>query len=167
MRAFSTAAAAFCVALTALGVQAAARPLSPDLTGTWEVVQLMVGPGEVQALAENDPSYIGARLRVGPSAWTWDRRGRTAETLKDRCDSPTITRAERHAPRLLADYFNGPIALPRAGNGQAFSLACNKASAFGPRRPMPLIILPGGRIALPWYDNGLLVLRRLQARQAR
>ena len=147
----------------AAATSAAAAPQHrlPDLVGTWEIVQVVVGPGDVQALVENDPSYLGTKLRISRQNWAWDRSSSREESLKDQCDDWSASKLSKSPSKLLSDYFDGPIVLSGVKFGQSASLTCAGKSAFGPDKPMPLVVMRNGRIALPWYDNGLLVLRRL------
>jgi uncharacterized protein YecT (DUF1311 family) len=110
----------------------------------------------VQALLDDDASYVGANLAITDAALQWDPAGRTG-TLNDRCEGPSITPVNKPANEVLVGYFEAPIKVPEADDALAYSIHC-RAGSFGPGDGSPLLSLSEHRIALPWYDNGLLIL---------
>jgi len=148
------------VALLPAVASAAVPDLEKQLAGSWRVVQVVVGPGDVQALTANDPAYMGVRLSILAEFLSWDKPGRRDLDLDDRCQQPVVSEKPISGDVVLQKYFGGPVRFPPSRTARSLSLSCNSTSQFGPERPMPLLLLKDGRIALPWYDNGLLVLRR-------
>lgn len=93
-----------------------------SLTGAWRVVAVRVAPSPVQALSENDPSYMGAVLDVTPAELSW-RQPYKVSSLSYRCDRPRLERGtlscrtgdfgppgshlKRTGRRLSLDWFDG------------------------------------------------------------
>lgn len=93
-----------------------------SLTGAWRVVAVRVAPSPVQALSENDPSYMGAVLDVAPAQLSW-RQPYKVSSLSYRCDRPGLERAtlscsngdfgppgshlKRTGRRIFLDWFDG------------------------------------------------------------
>ncbi|MBP7001312.1 hypothetical protein [Amaricoccus sp.] len=122
-------------ALVGLGLAGAASAAPVSALGTWVVTKVENDPGmRATALVDDDPSYLGAVLRIAPSGITWDTGRTNGEGTYDGCA----------APRLA----------PGAGG---VAVTCGGA-AWGPGAT--LTPLGANRLRLDWYDGGVLTLTR-------
>ncbi|USW03716.1 hypothetical protein ACTACV_27335 [Pseudomonas syringae] len=126
-----------------------------QLEGRWEVISATVGNGRIQSLSNDDPSLMGKRLSITATRLFWDHVQNATDAP---CEKPSIkpTRRDNDADARATVRKAGGPAL------SAFSVACESGS-WGPNKaPSPTILaMPDGSIAIWWFDNGLLRLRRI------
>jgi hypothetical protein len=137
----------------------AARDIAA-LAGRWRVTRLAVGDG-VQALAADDPAYVGQRLVLGTDRFAWATPRASGATLSDVCDGPAL--APLPEPGAGAEQRQHATALARLGVTKADALAveCDRGT-WGPEAAGGAILFPAGddRLAMSWYDGGMLLLVR-------
>jgi hypothetical protein len=146
-------------ATTAPASSRAAPPVKTarHLYGHWQIVGVAVSDTGVQALASDDPSYMGRRLTFTAARLSWDTPKQGATEAP--CDRPSITPTPRDNDpdaRATVRKIGGPAS-------RAFAVAC-AAGSWGPAQaPSPtLLAMPDGTVGMWWYDGGLLKLRRVR-----
>lgn len=103
--------------------------------GTWTVAAVETDPSmPVTAVGDNDPAYMGAKLTISRGAIRWDTAATNGQGTYDACPSP------RFAP-----FAKGVV------------VTCG-GQPWGP--DATLVPASGGEIRLPWFDGGILVLKR-------
>lgn len=145
---------------TAMAAPATSRQASSSVSmlyGHWQVTGVAVSDIGVQALARNDPAYMGRRLSFTHDRLAWDKP--KAISTEAPCIAPTIRPTAPDGDpeaRALVRRIGGPAT-------RTFSVSCRN-SPWGPAAPpAPMILaLRDGTIGLWWFDGGLLKLRRLR-----
>jgi len=128
-------------------------PSAQTLYGHWRIVGVTVPRDGVQALATDDPNYVGQRLTFTLTRLSWDRPNPSYGGTP--CVAPVIRPARLgRAPDERLGDLRGKIV-------RSFSVGC-AAGAWGPVRPPApeIMTLRDGTIALWWFDGALLTLRR-------
>ena len=112
-------------------------PIDLDvLAGFWTVMGVEVPDDDIQALVEDDPTYMDAQLTITADAITWTAAGRTG-TLDpaDDCESPIFDLG-----------------------GSSYSVTCG-SDPWGP--PVTDMSMPANdTLIFTWYDEGKLHLTR-------
>lgn len=150
MRAFFLATAALAASCAAVAV-AQPKDATMGFAGHWRVTGVAVSDDSVQALSDNDPSFMGKRLTVSSSRLAWDK----PTVTHDSCVNPRFTRLGTPAPAELRAQLR-KLGLPRP---TSFSIRCQSGS-WGPGDGGMIFRGAGGVFAMPWYDGGLLKLAR-------
>ncbi|MFC6792163.1 hypothetical protein ACFQE0_22835 [Methylobacterium komagatae] len=127
----------------------AGDPISA-FTGHWRVAKVAVPDIGVQALADNDPSLMGKRLTFTSTRLAWDRTPSTGDV----CEAPDFQPLERLPPDVQPE-------LRKLGMRQpvAYAVHC-QSGMWGPGRDPVIYRGAAGALALPWYDNAVMMLVR-------
>ena len=129
-------------------------PTVQALYGRWRIIGVAVPRDGVQALATNDPNYVGQRLTFTHARLSWDTPNPSYGGTP--CVAPAIrpVRPGRGGDERIAK-IRGQIV-------GAFAVGC-KGGAWGPAAPPApeIMALRDGTIALWWFDGALLTLRRV------
>lgn len=123
------------LALAALLVAAPAMAGEVSALGTWTVTAVETDPSmPVTGVGDDDPSYMGAKLTISRGAITWNTAATDGRGTYDACSSP------RFAP-----FARGVV------------VTCG-GEPWGPEAT--LVPASGNELRLPWFDGGILVLKR-------
>lgn len=149
---------------------AAADPVASQidfaaLAGRWKVTGVAVGGG-VQALARNDPAYMGQVMDVSADKLAWAKDGAPASgaTLSDSCEGPVTARQEGAAAKDYDGQFAAQLTQLKIEKPDPHAVECDGGN-WGPEAAGGAILFPAGkdRIAMSWYDNAMLLLERQPA----
>lgn len=150
------AAVAPCAPVQAQRATSPAAPTARSFHGHWQVAGVAVSDVGVQALAKDDPSYMGRRLTFTPDRLSWDRPRPISTEVP--CTTPRIM------PAANASDAESRAIIRRLGAGatRSYSVACGTGS-WGPVAPPAgaMLAFRDGTVGLWWYDGGLLTLRRI------
>ncbi|MEC3912587.1 hypothetical protein U5A82_19540 [Sphingobium sp. CR2-8] len=144
------------VDLVASGIDFAA------LAGRWTVAGVAVGENGVQALAKDDPAYMGQMLEIASDHLAWSPgQSASAANLSDRCDDPVTARQTGAAAQDYDRQFANQLAALGIHAPQPHAVECDSGQ-WGPEAAGGAILFPapGGRIAMSWYDGAMLLLER-------
>ena len=126
----------------------AGAPNYADLIGTWRVSAVAVNSDGMQALQIDDPQFMGAVVQFGADKIVWLKGtpSRRIDPAADNCEG---------APRLTPAIARNPETIFQVDGG--FNVVCG-GYGWGPGA----VIRPAddGTVALYWYDNGVLTLKR-------
>lgn len=141
---------------------AAARIDFTTLAGRWEVKGVAVAGRGVQALATNDPAYMGQMLDIDADHLAWaSAQAPTGATLSDRCDGPVTARQTGAAAGDYDAQFATQLAAFGIEKPDPHAVECDSGQ-WGPEPAGGAILFPapGGRIAMSWYDGAMLLLEK-------
>lgn len=141
---------------------AASRIDFATLAGRWKVVGVAVPKSGVQALAKDDPAYMGQLLDISVEQLIWVRGENVkGATLSDRCDGPVTARQTGAAAQDYAQQFAAQAKALHIDQPDPHAVECEDGQ-WGPEAAGGVIILPGpdGRIAMSWYDGAMLLLQK-------
>ncbi len=127
----------------------AGEPVSA-FTGYWRVARVAVPDAGVQALADDDPSLMGKRLTFTSMRLAWDRAPMTGDV----CTGPSFEPLERLPPDLQPGFRKLGMRRP-----VAYAVHC-QSGTWGPGRDPIIYRGAAGALALPWYDNAMMMLVR-------
>lgn len=103
--------------------------------GTWTVAAVETDPSmPVTGVGDDDPAYMGAKLTISRDAIRWDTTATNGQGAYDACLSP------RFAP-----FAKGIVV---TCGGQPWGAEAT------------LVPVSSGEIRLPWFDGGILILKR-------
>lgn len=124
------------------------------LYGSWHVAGVAVSDLGVQAMVDDDPSFMGRRLSFDHDQLSWKV---SKDLNEDVCKGPVF-----HKLPAMSGAETEPQ-LRKLGIGKAvrYSVEC-KSGSWGPfDKETPVFFLAqDGTLALSWYDGGLLRLER-------
>jgi len=157
--------------------------LPPAVLGTWKVksVHVDLGSGRRMAYQWNDPDLVGDVITISDNEIV----SNTPEARQ--CLHPKVATWRTTASSLIAETLAGhgypsesptvkDYDLPLAPNSlvEAYAVQCNLGH-FGPYQLKParlkfgikdgtwIIVLPGGRLAVRWYDQTILILGKVKS----
>jgi len=118
------------------------------MIGTWRVTAVAVTSDGMQALQIDDPQFMGAVVHFGADkiAWLKGTPSRPIDPAADNCEGvPHFTPAVARNPETIFQVDGG------------FNVVCG-GYGWGPGA----VIRPvdAGTVALYWYENGVLTLKR-------
>lgn len=158
-----SAAAAAPVAASAPAAAPAAQGVLrvADIAGTWTVSAVHVLPARVQALVNDDPAYLGEKLTIDAEQMGWANPNKSAATLGDICQAPTLTLAgETFAAALAARGGEPPADLGEGADANAYAVGCG-VGEWGPQPEAAVLArTASGELVMSWYDGAILRLRR-------
>lgn len=130
-----------------------AAQLISTFQGDWKVTSVAVSDTGVQALQDNDPTFMGKHASFTPDALAWV----PADSAEDACKQPTF-RKLTVAPDADVQGRLDKLGLSRA---TPYSVRCGSGS-WGPMGEEDPAFFVGadGTLGLVWYDGGLLKLTR-------
>ena len=132
------------------------------LAGRWTVMGVAVGDHGVQALAKDDPAYIGRKLEIHGDHLAWSPgQSASAANLSDRCDDPVTARQTGAAAQDYDRQFASQLATFKIDAPQPHAVECDSGQ-WGPEAAGGAILFPApdGRIAMSWYDGAMLLLEK-------
>lgn len=149
----------------------AAAPLDPaasridfaGLAGQWKVVGVAVAESGVQALAKDDPAYMGQLLDIAAERLSWVKgKAAAGATLSDQCDGPVTARQTGAAAQDYERQFAAQTKALHIAQPDPHAVECDDGQ-WGPEAAGGAIILPApdGRIAMSWYDGAMLLLQKM------
>ncbi|RMT27411.1 hypothetical protein ALP50_05240 [Pseudomonas syringae pv. spinaceae] len=120
------------------------------LYGSWHVTGVAISGSGVQALADDDPSFMGRHLSFNHDQLAWKA---STDLTEDVCKAPIF-----HKLPAMSGTEPEPQ-LRKLGIEKAvrYSVEC-KSGSWGPfDKETPVFFLAkNGSLALSWYDGGLL-----------
>lgn len=103
--------------------------------GTWTVAAVETDPSmPITGVGVNDPAYMGAKLTIARDAIRWNTAAANGQGTYDACPAPRFAAAATGVVVTCGGQPWGPDAT--------------------------LVPVASGELRLPWYDGGILVLKR-------
>lgn len=167
-----------CVATTSHATDTLKKPdigILSNIVGTWEVVGVHVDTGATRTL-----HYRPDDFRLTGRIFQFSSKGITSNTPERQdCQSPGIavslpiarliesSMAGRRIPPAIPTAEDYQLQLPANPNVSAFTVKCDDklwGSGLGREDGIQgtwLLLLPNGRLAVRWYDETILQLKRI------
>ncbi|WP_231993955.1 MULTISPECIES: hypothetical protein [Pseudomonas syringae group] len=130
------------------------QPGESALYGSWHVAGVAVSDSGVQALEDNDPSFMGRRLSFNHDQLAWKA---SAGSTEDVCKGPVFHKLPTISGAELEPQLH-KLGIEKA---VPYGVECTSGS-WGPLdKESPVFFLAqNGSLALSWYDGGMLKLVR-------
>ncbi|OCX18520.1 hypothetical protein [Pseudomonas graminis] len=124
------------------------------LYGSWHVAGVAVSDSGVQALEDNDPSFMGRRLSFNHDQLAWKA---SADSTEDVCNGPVFHKLPAMSGAELKPQLH-KLGIEKA---VPYGVEC-KTGSWGPldKESPAFFLAQDGTLALSWYDGGLLKLIR-------
>jgi hypothetical protein len=129
-----------------------------QIVGTWQVVGVQVAGGPIQALVNDDPTYMGRRLTISASRIAWAAKG---SARGESCDTPSVQALGSSLDNALGDTPPQDMAAALRAT-PAYTVACQEKD-WGPSSGAVLAYPAEGELVLSWYDNAVLRLQPVKA----
>ncbi|AKF52680.1 hypothetical protein PsyrH_19720 [Pseudomonas syringae pv. syringae HS191] len=130
------------------------QPGESVLYGSWHVAGVAVSDSGVQALGDDDPSFMGRRLSFNHDQLAWKA---SANSTEDVCKGPVFHKLPPISGAELEPQLH-KLGIEKAVR---YSVEC-KSGSWGPfdKETPAFFLAQDGSLALSWYDGGLLKLVR-------
>ena len=143
---------------------AASRVDFAAMAGTWRVVGVEVGGG-VQALAHNDPAYMGKELTISAEKLAWTSQGGATggATLSDVCADPVTARLPEAGRAAMVAEMGTQLRALGARDPDPHAVECG-TGGWGPEAAGGAVVYPinADTFAMSWYDGATLRLARIK-----
>ncbi|WP_054087251.1 MULTISPECIES: hypothetical protein [Pseudomonas syringae group] len=122
--------------------------------GSWHVAGVAVSDSGVQALGDDDPSFMDRRLSFNHDQLAWKA---SAGSTEDMCKGPVFHKL----PAMSGAELEPQLRKLGMEKAVRYGVEC-KSGSWGPlNKERPTFFLAqDGSLALSWYDGGLLKLVR-------
>ncbi len=130
------------------------QPGESALYGSWHVAGVAVSDSGVQALGDDDPSFMGRRLSFSHDQLAWKA---STDSTEDVCKGPVF----HELPAMTGAELEPQLHKLGIEKAVRYSVEC-KSGSWGPfdKETPAFFLAQDGALALSWYDGGLLKLVR-------
>lgn len=130
------------------------QPGESALYGSWHVAGVAVSDSGVQALGDDDPSFMGRRLNFNHDQLAWKA---STDSTEDVCKGPVFHKL----PAMTGAELEPQLHKLGIEKAVRYSVECTSGS-WGPfdKETPAFFLAQDGSLALSWYDGGLLKLVR-------
>jgi len=158
--------------------------LPPAVLGTWKVKSVHVDLGTTRTLSYqwNDPRLVGDVITISDKEIVQNTpeteqclRPKVATWKTSASSLITVTMDARGIPSVSPTVKDYKLPLPPNGSVEAYAVQCNPGH-FGPYQLDEgslkfrsedigtwIVVLPGGRLAVRWYDDSILILGKVKS----